>query len=590
MITIDTLRADRLGVYGYMNARTPMIDGLARGAARFSHAYAAAPITLPSHATLMTGRYPPSHGARHNGMRVDPSVPTLAERLKAAGFATGAFVAAFPLDRRFGLQKGFDRYEDRMPATAQGRPANERPGREVVDQALVWLSANRGKRFFLWVHLFEPHAPYGRTGDRRAMTVRYDDEVAEADRQVGRLISALSSDMRSTVTVIASDHGEAFGEHGEIGHSIFVYDTTLQVPLIIAGPSIDPRVVDQPVGLVDVASTALKLLGLEPLTGDGIDLSPVLLGKQREGDDKQKAPAREHNAESFAPLLDFGWSPLRSIRAGGLKYIAAPKPELFNVTNDAAETANLVGAQADRARALNERVNQISPATLAPTAALDPASLQRLQSLGYASGSGAQTGSGQADRPDPKDRRDVAARIAQVTSGELTGDALETTLLAILKEDPRNPQAHLRLGYVMADSNRCKEAEPHFRAAIDANVPTADAHLGLAGCYAAARAFDKAEAVLRDATVREPDNPVVIANQAVVLSESGQAAKSVPLFQRALTLDPDFHEARFNLTIALAKANRRSEAAAEAHELLKRLPANAPQRAEVQRLLEAVEK
>jgi choline-sulfatase len=589
MITIDTLRADRLGVYGYMNARTPMIDGLARGAARFSHAYAAAPITLPSHASLMTGRYPPSHGARHNGMRVDPSVPTLAERLKAAGFATGAFVAAFPLDHRFGLQRGFDRYEDRMPATAQGRPANERPGREVVDQALAWLTANRGKRFFLWVHLFEPHAPYGRPGDRRPMTLRYDDDVAEADRQVGRLISALSSDMRSTVTVIASDHGEAFGEHGEIGHSIFVYDTTLQVPLIVAGPSIDPRVVDQPVGLVDVASTALKLLGLEPLTGDGIDLSPVLLGQQREGDDNQKATARELYAESFAPLLDFGWSPLRTIRAGGLKYIAAPRPELFSVRNDAAETTNLVDAQAERARALNERVNQISPATLTPTAALDPASLQRLQSLGYASGPGA-TGSGQSVRPDPKDRRDVAARIAQVTSGELDGDALETTLLAIIKEDPRNPQAHLRLGYVLADSNRCKQAEPHFRAAIDAHVPTADAHLGLAGCYAAARAFDKAEAVLRDATVREPDNPVVIANQAVVLSESGQAAKSVPLFQRALTLDPDFHEARFNLAIALAKANRRSEAAAEAQELLKRLPANAPQRAEVQRLLEAVKK
>jgi choline-sulfatase len=589
MITIDTLRADRLGVYGYMNARTPMIDGLARGAARFSHAYAAAPITLPSHASLMTGRYPPSHGARHNGMRVDPSVPTLAERLKAAGFATGAFVAAFPLDHRFGLQRGFDRYEDRMPATAQGRPANERPGREVVDQALAWLTANRGKRFFLWVHLFEPHAPYGRPGDRRPMTLRYDDDVAEADRQVGRLISALSSDMRSTVTVIASDHGEAFGEHGEIGHSIFVYDTTLQVPLIVAGPSIDPRVVDQPVGLVDVASTALRLLGLEPLTGDGIDLSPVLLGQQREGDDNQKATARELYAESFAPLLDFGWSPLRTIRAGGLKYIAAPRPELFSVRNDAAETTNLVDAQAERARALNERVNQISPATLTPTAALDPASLQRLQSLGYASGPGA-TGSGQSVRPDPKDRRDVAARIAQVTSGELDGDALETTLLAIIKEDPRNPQAHLRLGYVLADSNRCKQAEPHFRAAIDAHVPTADAHLGLAGCYAAARAFDKAEAVLRDATVREPDNPVVIANQAVVLSESGQAAKSVPLFQRALTLDPDFHEARFNLAIALAKANRRSEAAAEAQELLKRLPANAPQRAEVQRLLEAVKK
>jgi tetratricopeptide (TPR) repeat protein len=588
LITIDTLRADRLGVYGYMAARTPVIDGLARGGARFSRAYAAAPITLPSHATLMTGRYPPSHGARHNGMRVDPSVPTIAERLKAAGFATGAFVAAFPLDQRFGLGKGFDLYEDRMPTTAQGRPANVRPASQVVDQALVWLRANRGKRYFLWVHVFEPHAPYGQPGDRRPMTFRYDDEVAEVDRQIGRLLDALSADMPSTVTVIASDHGEAFGEHSEIGHSIFVYDTTLQVPLVIYGPSIDPRVIDQPVGLVDVAPTALKLLGLEPLAGDGIDLSRALLGHQREHDNPESLE-RDLYAESFAPLLDFGWSPLRSIRADGLKYIAAPKPELFDVKNDAAEATNLFASRGDRARALNERVNQISPATLAPRAAIDPKSLERLQSLGYASGS-PSTGSGQAaqDRPDPKDRRDVAARIAQVTSGELTGEALETTLRAILKDDPRNPQAHLRLGYVLAESNRCKEAEPHFRAAIEGNLPTADAHLGLAGCYAAARAFDKAEATLRDGSVREPDNPVVFANQGIMLSEAGQPAKSVPLFQRALAIDPDFHEARFNLAIALAKANRRSEAAAEAQELLKRLPVNAPQRPEVQRLLDAV--
>ena len=584
IVTIDTLRADRLGAYGYMAARTQAIDAIARNGARFSHAYATAPITLPSHASLMTGRYPPGHGARHNGIRVDPSVPTLAERLKSAGFATGAFVGAFPLDHRFGLQKGFDRYEDRMPPTAQGRPANERPARAVVDDAVVWLNGNRGKRFFLWVHFFEPHAPYGKPGDSRPVSDRYDDEVAEVDRQVGRLRDALGADIQSTLIVIASDHGEAFGEHGEIGHSIFVYDTTLQVPLIIAGPSIDARVIDDPVALVDVAPTALKLLGLEPLPGDGIDLSPALRGQQRDGGNNPEIIERDLYAESFAPLLDFGWSPLRSIRADDMKYIAAPKPELFDLNNDAAEASNLVTAQADRAREMNERVEKISPATLGPKAAIDATAVSRLQSLGYASGSGTQG----TERPDPKDRRELAARIAQVTSGELTGGALEAALRGIIKDDPRNPQAHLRLGYVLADSQRCREAEPHFKAAIAGNAPTADAHLGLAGCYAAERAFDRADAILREGIAREPDNPVVIANQAVLLSGSGQAGKSIPLFERALKLDPDFHEARFNLAIALAKADRKSEAAAQAQELLERLPSSAPQRPEVQRLLEAL--
>jgi arylsulfatase A-like enzyme/Tfp pilus assembly protein PilF len=585
IVTIDTLRADRLGVYGHMAARTPSIDALARGGARFSRAYATAPITLTSHASLMTGRYPPGHGARHNGMRVDPSMTTLAEHLKSAGFATGAFVAAFPLDHRFGLQKGFDRYDDRMPPTPQGRPGNERPARDVVDEATVWVTRNRSKRFFLWVHFFEPHAPYGRPGDRRPVSYRYDDEVAEADRQVGRLTQALSTDMQSTVTIITADHGEAFGEHDEIGHSIFVYDTTLQVPLIIKGPSIDPRVIDDPVGLIDIAPTALKLLGLEPMPGDGVDLSRALLGQGREPDAPESLE-RDLYAESFAPLLDFGWSPLRSVRSPGhMKYIAAPKPELFDLSKDAAETSNLVSAQADLARTLNERVEKISPASLPANASMDANTLRRLQSLGYASGAGPSTSS---SPPDPKDRRELAARIAQVTSGELSGDALEKTLRGIIKDDPRNPQAHLRLGYILADSRRCREAEPHFKAAIAGNAPTADAHLGLAGCYAAERAFDRAEAVLRDGIAREPDNPVVIANQGVVLSESGQVAKSIPLFERALKLDPDFHEARFNLAIALAKANRRSEAAAEATELLKRLPLNARQRSEVQRLLDAV--
>src|SRR2546428_4562178 len=198
LVTIDTLRADHVGAYGYARARTPTVDALARGGALFERAYAAAPITLTSHATLLTGRYPPGHGARDNGLHVSDSVPTLATMLHAAGFRTAAFVAAFPLDHQFGLNRGFDVYSDRMPRGSDGRLMNERPGSQVVDEAIAWLGAapatsnqqpapSNQQRFFLWVHLFEPHAPYGDPASGRSTMDRYDDEIATADREIGRL-------------------------------------------------------------------------------------------------------------------------------------------------------------------------------------------------------------------------------------------------------------------------------------------------------------------------------------------------------------------------------------------------------------------
>ncbi|MEP6919349.1 MAG: sulfatase, partial [Acidobacteriota bacterium] len=336
LITIDTLRADRVGAYGYGPARTPVMDRLARAGVKFTHAYATAPITLPSHASLMTGRYPPGHAARDNGMRLDLAAPTIADALAHAGFATAGFVAAYPLDRRFGLIKGFQTYGDRLSPSEQsggsvtgttlaggsvnGRAVNERPGRAVVDEALAWLDAHRAERFFLWVHLFEPHAPYGPPAGRsRPLQARYDDEVAEADVQAGRVIEALGADRAATLVVLAADHGESFGEHGEIGHSLFVYDTTLRVPLLLSGAHLPTgRTSDQPVTLIDVAPTVLRLLGVQPFDTDGIDLGPALSGAP--------LPVREIYAESFAPLLDFGWSPLRSIRSGHWKYISAPTP------------------------------------------------------------------------------------------------------------------------------------------------------------------------------------------------------------------------------------------------------------------------
>jgi choline-sulfatase len=576
IVTVDTLRADRLGAYGYNAGTTPNVSALAARGVRYRYAYSSAPITLTSHATLMTGRYPPGHGARHNGMRVNPATPTLAEALAKAGYKTAAFVGAFPLDHRFGLAKGFQTYGDRMPRTSQGRLANERPGRLVVDEAIGWLEANRSDRFFLWVHLFEPHAPYGNPSDHRPARFRYDDEVTQADRQTGRLIEALGPAAASTIIVFTSDHGEAFGEHGEIGHSIFVYDTTLQVPLVVAGPMISARVVDTPVGLVDVAPTVHRLLGLGPMDADGLDLSPTLEG--------QPLQQRDLYAESFAPLLDFGWSPLRALRSEGFKYIEAPTPELYRVAGDSEEANDLIKRDPERAASLSERVQRISPATLATAPTVDPEASARLQALGYVSGA-KTTG---AARPDPKDRRELAARIAQVTSGELQGIDLESALEQILAEDPRNAQAHLRLGYALMESKGCGPAERHFRAAIATRMPTADAHLGLASCQAAARRFDEAAATLRDAERVEPDNPVVSANRGVVLADAGRASDAIQFLQRAVTLAPDFHEARFNLARAFARAGQRTDAAREAEELLRRLPTSAPQRTEIERLLRAV--
>jgi choline-sulfatase len=577
LVTIDTLRADRLGVYGHAPARTPAIDGLAARGVRFTRAFATAPITLPSHASLMTGRYPPAHGSRHNGMAMAPGVPTLAESLRRAGVATAAFVGAFPLDRRFGLDRGFDVYGDRMPRGPDGRPANERPGQQVVDEALAWMATHRSDRMFVWVHLFEPHAPYGVAADGRPVAARYDDDVAEADRQLGRLLEGLGPSRDQTLVVVTADHGEAFGEHGEIGHSVFVYDTTLRVPLVVAGPGLEPRLIESDVALVDVAPTLSALLGAGQFAADGVDLTGVVSGAA--------VPARELYAESFAPLLDFGWSPLRSLRGSGLKVIAAPRPELFDLAVDAGEVTNL--ADADRARTTSwlARVDRRSPASIAAGPAADPDAARRLQALGYAAGA-TPAGGGRAD---PKDRRELAARLAQVTSGEVTGFALETTLRQILADDPGNPQAHLRLGFVLADANRCATAEPEFAAAIAARMPTADAHLGLAGCLARRGRPAEAARVLAQADEAEPDNPVVAANRGVLLSDAGRPAEAVPQLMRAVELDPDFHQARFALAIALARSGQREPAAAQARHLLDRLDPAAPQRPEVVRLLAALQ-
>jgi arylsulfatase A-like enzyme len=586
LVTIDTLRADHVGAYGYDRARTPALDELARQGVRFDRAYAAAPITLPSHATMLTGRYPPGHGSRHNLDPIDPAVPTLPAILRARGFATAAFIAAFPLDHRFGLSRGFDVYGDRMPRDLTGRLLNERPGRAVVDEAIAWLQRTTGaagpRRFFLWVHLFEPHAPYGdpRTAPGRSAVDRYDDEIAIADAQAGRLIQAVRSAAPDTAIVFASDHGEGLGEHGEPTHSLFLYDTTLRVPLVVAGPAV-PRgvVVADRACLVDVMPTAMALLGLPGSDTDGVDLTRAFGGA--------RLADRELYAESFAPLFDFGWSPLRSVRRSQWKFIAAPRPELFDVDRDPAESRDLAGSDAREANLLGSRVDRYSSADLpAARRGVDPESAGRLRALGYVGGGSAEAPA--ASRLDPKDRREVAARFAAIASDELSGVALREALEAILREDPGNPQANLRLGWALLDADRPREAEPRFAAALAGHVFSSDLYLGLAACQTARGDLAGALRTLGEVAPSDRDDSIVLANIGVVRLQIGQVGPAIDALGRAVTLDPDFHEARFNLARAYARAGRFDAAEREGAALLARLPADAPQRAEVARLVAAV--
>lgn len=561
------------------------MDDLAREGVRFSHAYATAPITLTSHASLMSGRYPAGHGARHNGMAMN-NVPSVATTLEAAGFATGAFVSAFPLDRRFGLARGFDEYDDQLGRGPGDRPLNERPGAQTVARAIAWLDAHRTEPFFLWVHLFEPHAPYGtptEVGSRESAVqtstlARYDDEIATADTLTGRLLAALGDVAASTLVIVASDHGEAFGEHDEVGHSVFVYDTTLRVPLILRGPRIPQgRSVDTAVSLVDVAPTLLALLGQPAMDTDGVSLTPALEG-QTLGD-------RAIYAESFAPLFDFGWSPLRTVRDQGWKFIAAPRPELFDLNADADEQRNLVDADPQRVSRMRARVEGLGGPDPAAQPAVDAEARRRLDALGYVSGAAGQR---RTARPDPKDRIRIASRLATVMAGEVQGPALIATLEAVLKDDPANPQAHLRLGYAHLESKRCDRAVPHLRAALAARLPSADAGLGLAGCLVGAGDLSAAVTALRAADALEPGNAVVQANLGLIILQQNDAATAVTQLTAALAADPGLLEARFALARALARLGRRADATREAQTLLQQLPPNAPQRAEVERLLSAL--
>ncbi|HEV8629226.1 MAG TPA: sulfatase-like hydrolase/transferase [Thermoanaerobaculia bacterium] len=535
LVTLDTLRADHLGCYGRQGAETPALDRLAAGGLRFEQAQSAVPLTLPSHATILSGLLPPRHGLRDNGRGALPGdVETLATRLAGAGYRTGAFVGAFVLDHRYGLARGFATYDDDIPRGGGALEA-ERAGTQVIDRALAWLGTGDGRQpFFAWVHLYDAHAPYAppEPFKSRHSGDPYGGEVAAVDAQVARLLAELARRGLGgrTVVVVAGDHGEALGEHGELTHGLLLYQGTLRVPLLLSAPGVlAPRVVRQPVGLADLAPTVAALLGQPlPPPRDGRDLAaPLVAGRE--------PPAADLYAETRYPAT-FGWSPLFALRRGRLKYVEAPRAELYDLAADPAEARDL---RADRRRdavtlkqALAALAAQQRDAAAAPE---DAESRARLQALGYSAPAGASA----AGSRDPKDavgwfRAFEEAHWAQQEGRLADAGALLAPLLAA---DPGNAVFRSAYGRVLRDQGRVGEALPLYRQAVALTPGDPQAWYELATALEQAGKRDEARSAFEEALHRDPGRPEAHNALAIVLAGQGRLEEARQHLQTATAAD-----------------------------------------------------
>ena len=541
LVTIDTLRADALSSYGGP-ARTPNLDGLAAHGARFTFAHAHAVVTLPSHTSILTGRYPYAHGMRDNsGFRVKEGTATLATRLKAGGFATGAFVGGFPLTKRFGLAPGFDAYDDQMPemdgAITVSMP--ERRADLVVSRAVDWIGRQTG-RFFAWVHVFDPHSPYTPPDeDRTSYSAQpYYGEVAWVDRALGPLLDRVAGVPRPTLVIVTADHGESLGDHGELTHGMFAYEATLKVPLIVAqipgrdaaGSSPRGVVIDTPVRHIDIAPTVLEAVGAaveDSLPGSSLR-GPIGAGGGAD---------RPAYFEAMTYNLVRGWAPLRGVLSGRQKFIDLPIPELYDLAVDPQEAKNQAAEQEDRMKVLGGLLRGYN---VAPPARPGPESAEvaaTLRSLGYVTGS-APARQVYTEADDPK--RLVKVDQDLHTAGELSRSGKVQDAIAIfdsvIARRPDTADAHLQLAYAYWQSGQPGAAIATLEKALKHGAPDRDVRIQL-GLYLAESGTDVARAIKVLETL--PDDDVEAVNAlGVAYSAAGRRADATRAFKRVLALDP----------------------------------------------------
>jgi arylsulfatase A-like enzyme/tetratricopeptide (TPR) repeat protein len=566
LITLDTTRADRLGCYGYAPAKTPVLDGLARDGVRFARAYCPVPLTLPSHASILTGLYPLGHGVRNNGHVLAPGVKTLAEVLKENGYATAAFVSAFSVDSRFGLDRGFDVYDDMLPSELPVKSQNaERRADKTFERFSRWLDKRDGGKFFGWVHYYDPHLPYDPPSPyREEFEGRpYDGEVAYMDRYVGAVLDRLRDKglLDGTLVVVAGDHGEGFGDKVEVGHGLFLYEETLLVPLIFhhRGVFLRPRVVEGAVRLIDVAPTVLDVLGLGGAAANmqGRSLVPRVARPSGEGPDAL--------VESTYPRENFGWAELVGWVSGSWKFILAPRPELYDLKADPAEAVNLLEKAPDRARALRKKLEDgmvslsAGRTAAAGTAGASPESLERLRSLGYVNFAPVRPG---AAVPDPKDKLDLLRLIQQAQAYEMAERYSEAELvyLRVVDEIPDSAESYVNLAIAQARQQKFGLAVETLKKGAS-RLPESEILLFRLGfTFLVAGRIPEAQETLSRLLAMNPRNIDALTISAGILDASGRKAEAQDVFRRALAVEPESRSLRMSYAGSLASGGLLREA------------------------------
>jgi choline-sulfatase len=606
LVTLDTVRADRMGFLGSTRGLTPALDAFARESAVFTHAYSQAPITTVSHATLLTGTYPPRHGVGDFGAPLPAGVPYLPDLLRHAGYRTAAFVGSLILDPRNGTAPGFDRGVETFDAGFRLRQPGddryhsvERRGDEVAARAIRWLKGAGDGPTFVWVHLFDAHDPYDPPPDlkRRFAAAPYDGEIASVDRVAGRLLQAATA---STLVVVAADHGEALGDHGEDTHGVFLYDETIHVPLLVRLP--DRRWaatrVTTPVRLADVAPTVLDAIGEPvPTAMQGASLMPLIRGGSQ-GPRNEERGERPVYAETDYPRRAFGWSPLASWRADRFLFVRAPRRELYDARVDRAAARNVADTRTRVADAMDaelRRFLQSSGATARSESTIDPALAQRLAALGYVGGSGSTPATG----VDPKDRiqtantlhtaieavedgafdraipllehvtvSEPAIQIAHLNLGLARARQRQwvkavAPLKRAIELQPDSMIAHYEMGVVLYETGDLHTAASHFDI-VAARMPKwADARYSLGSVYARIDRVTDAIGELRAALELEPRHFRASLLLGRIFTLQGQAPAAIQYLQTATSVQPASAEAHQFLADALDKAGRSAEAAEE---------------------------
>jgi arylsulfatase A-like enzyme/Tfp pilus assembly protein PilF len=565
LITVDTLRADRLSSYGYKASTTPNIDVLAQEGVLFENAIVQTPITLPSHASIFTGTYPIFHGLQDVVGRLRGDVPTLAEWFKENGYSTTAFVGASVLMSHWGLDRGFDFYEDYFELQGLAEvdfSRSERPADQVVNLARGWVDENHSKPFFLWLHLYDPHDPYT-PPEPYATQLKgrpYDGEIAFTDAMLGEFFRTLKKHglYEDSLIVFTSDHGESLGEHEETYHGYFVYDASLRVPLIIRIPDgLNPgrfergvRIANQ-VRSIDILPTIIQLLGHSvPAWSQGTSLVGLAAGRRS----RQLLPAY---AESHYPRIHFGWSPLFSISDGTHKFIEAPNPELYDLKKDPRELTNLYANQTARANQMREELHSLQRKYFAGTEVgdsgqqeVDPETMERLKSLGYVAFSAETGGTSSAmDLPDPKEKIGIYNQLNQAISlsREGKGDQVIPILKQVAELEPQMPIVHFLLGMEYFNGGLYLQAAEQLSETIRYNPGSNVARFNLARSYSRAGLSDRAKQAARELLDLDPKHFGARHLLALLFSKELRFDEAIAEELKAIEVRPRFSEAYNNL-------------------------------------------